>query len=77
MREQAPDGVRLTFPLTSELAGQIAALAAAEQECCSFFDFTLQFTSAKLVLTVRAPEAAGDVLAGLFASSPPTGRPRP
>jgi DNA-binding transcriptional MerR regulator len=69
-RQQAPDGLRLIFPLTSELAGEIASLAAAEQQCCSFFDFTLQLTAATLVLTVRAPEAADDVLAALFGADP-------
>ncbi|MEU8942570.1 heavy metal-responsive transcriptional regulator [Streptomyces goshikiensis] len=65
-REEAPDGLRLTFPATAELAGQVAALAAAEQGCCSFFDFTLHLTPAVLELTVRAPEAAAPLLADLF-----------
>ncbi|MEV8312433.1 hypothetical protein AB0P36_35445 [Streptomyces flavidovirens] len=65
-REEIPDGLRLTFPSTPELASEMASLAAAEQECCSFFDFTLHLTPAELVLTVRAPEAAGSLLADLF-----------
>ncbi|MBT2471322.1 heavy metal-responsive transcriptional regulator [Streptomyces sp. ISL-66] len=64
--EDIPDGVRLTFPATAELAGQVAALAAAEQGCCSFFDFTLHLAPAALELTVRAPEAAAPLLADLF-----------
>ncbi|MBT2511279.1 MerR family transcriptional regulator [Streptomyces sp. ISL-98] len=65
-REEIRDGLRLTFPTTPELAAEMASLAAAEQECCSFFDFTLHLTPAELVLTVRAPEAAGSLLADLF-----------
>jgi DNA-binding transcriptional MerR regulator len=65
-RADLPDGLALTFPATTELAGAIAALAAAEQQCCSFFDFALQLTSSSLVLTVRAPDAAADLLAELF-----------
>ncbi|MGW3661028.1 heavy metal-responsive transcriptional regulator [Streptomyces sp. NPDC005151] len=65
-RQEIPDGLRLTFPAGPELAGEIAALAAAEQDCCSFFDFTLQMTPATLVLNVRAPENAASLLTDLF-----------
>ncbi|MCX5070940.1 heavy metal-responsive transcriptional regulator [Streptomyces sp. NBC_00424] len=65
-RETIPDGLRLTFPATAELAGRLAALAAAEQGCCSFFDFTLHLSPAALELTVRAPDAAAPLLADLF-----------
>ncbi|MEV0590350.1 heavy metal-responsive transcriptional regulator [Nonomuraea cavernae] len=65
-REEIPDGLRLRFPAGMELAGQVAALAAAEQGCCAFFDFTLHLSPAALELTVRAPEAAAPLLADLF-----------
>lgn len=65
-RAEIPDGLRLTFPATPELAAEIAALSAAEQGCCAFFDFTLHLTPSELVLTVRAPEAAGSLLTDLF-----------
>ncbi|MET8747450.1 heavy metal-responsive transcriptional regulator [Streptomyces sp. NPDC004728] len=68
-REEIPDGLRLTFRAGMELAGQVAALAAAEQGCCSFFDFTLHLTPAALELTVRAPEAAAPLLADLFGAT--------
>lgn len=68
-REDIPDGVQLTFPATAELAAQVAALAAAEQGCCAFFDFTLHLTPAVLELSVRAPETAGGMLADLFGAS--------
>ncbi|MEV2255625.1 heavy metal-responsive transcriptional regulator [Streptomyces sp. NPDC050147] len=65
-REEIPDGLRFTFPASAELAGQIAVLAAAEQGCCAFFDFTLHLSPAALKLTVRAPAAASPLLAALF-----------
>jgi DNA-binding transcriptional MerR regulator len=65
-REEVPDGLRLTFPTTPALAGEVASLAAAEQDCCAFFDFTLHLGPAELVLTVRAPESAGSLLTDLF-----------
>jgi len=68
-REDIPGGARLTCPATVESAGRIAALAAAEQGCCSFFDFTLHLGPAGLELTVRAPEAAAPLLADLFGAA--------
>ena len=65
-REEIPDGLRLTFPATAERAGRVAALAAAEQGCCAFFDFPLHLTPAALQLTVRAPEAGATLPADLF-----------
>jgi hypothetical protein len=54
-RQDTADGVRVTFPATPELAAEVAAVAAAEQGCCAFFDFTLHLTPTALELTVRAP----------------------
>ncbi|GGV48247.1 MerR family transcriptional regulator [Kitasatospora herbaricolor] len=68
-REDIPDGVRLSFPAGAELAGEVAALAAAEQGCCAFFDFTLHLTPTALQLEVRAPESAAGMLADLFGAS--------
>ncbi|MFG2302443.1 hypothetical protein [Actinacidiphila glaucinigra] len=44
-REDIDDGLRLSFPPDADLAGQLASLAAAEQGCCAFFDFTLHLTT--------------------------------
>ncbi|MFB7187030.1 hypothetical protein ACFC0C_19790 [Streptomyces sp. NPDC056178] len=68
-RDEIPDGLRLTFPPTAELAGRVAALAAAEQGCCAFFDITLHLTPAALELAVCAPEAAAPLLADLFGAT--------
>ncbi|WP_262062860.1 MerR family transcriptional regulator [Streptomyces sp. STR69] len=65
-REEIPDGLQLAFPSTPELASEVASLAAAEQDCCAFFDFTLRLAPTELVLVVRAPETAGSLMAELF-----------
>jgi hypothetical protein len=61
--------VRLVFPTSPELVTEVAALAAAEQDCCAFFDFTLHLTPAALELSVRAPGAAATMLADLFGAT--------
>jgi MerR family transcriptional regulator, copper efflux regulator len=67
-REPIPDGVRLIMP--SDLAAQVAEIAAAEQQCCPFFDFRIHLTGQWLHLEVRAPAEAAGMLAGLF--TPPS-----
>ncbi|MET7495381.1 hypothetical protein ABZV61_28810 [Streptomyces sp900116325] len=57
---------RLYFAPHTELAGRLAGLAAAEQGCWAFFDFTLHLTPDALQLDVRAPGSATERPAGLF-----------
>lgn len=49
--------------------GPYAGVAAAEQDCCSFYDFSLHQSPTTLELTVRAPEAAAPLLAELFGAT--------
>lgn len=58
------DGLRLTMP--ADRAATVAALAAAEQQCCAFFDFRLHLDGPDLHLEVRAPEAGAELLTALF-----------
>jgi hypothetical protein len=44
----------------------VARLAAEEQGCCAFFDFSLHLNPSALVLDVRAPAAAADLVVSLF-----------
>ncbi len=62
-REPVAGGVRFTLP--AALAGRAAELAAAEQRCCPFFQFTLGFDGGDIHLTVQAPADAGELLAAL------------
>ncbi|MEY9928016.1 MerR family copper efflux transcriptional regulator [Catenulispora sp. GP43] len=64
-RVAIPEGLRLTLPV--ERAVAVAGLAAAEQQCCAFFDFRLHFDGPDLHLEVRAPEAGAALLAEVFA----------
>jgi MerR family transcriptional regulator, copper efflux regulator len=63
-REPITDGVRLTMP--SDLAAQVAGMAAAEQQCCPFFDFRIHLAAQQLHLEVRAPAEAASMLTALF-----------
>jgi DNA-binding transcriptional MerR regulator len=65
-REVIDDGLRLTFPPDSELAGKLAALAAAEQLCCAFLDIDLHLTPDSLRLSVRSPGYAAGMPIDLF-----------
>ena len=58
--------MRLAFPFDPDLVAAVARLAASEQKCCAFFDFTMHLTGAALVLTVRAPDAVDALMADLF-----------
>ncbi|MFC5745801.1 MerR family transcriptional regulator [Actinomadura rugatobispora] len=64
-REEIDGGVRLVLP--AERTADIAALAAAEQRCCPFFDFRLHLDGPVLRLEVRAPDEGAGLLADLFA----------
>ncbi|MGW5638821.1 MerR family DNA-binding protein, partial [Streptomyces sp. NPDC003832] len=68
-REEIPGGVRLSFPAGASLVGEVAALAAAEQGCCAFFDFTLRMAPDRLQLEVRAPASAAELLTDLFGAA--------
>jgi MerR family transcriptional regulator, copper efflux regulator len=63
-REPIPDGIKLTMP--SDRAAQVAGLAAAEQQCCPFFDFRLHLAGQQMHLEVRAPAEAATMLTGLL-----------
>jgi DNA-binding transcriptional MerR regulator len=62
--ELIPNGIRLTMP--SDRAAQVAELAAAELQCCPFFDFRLHLTGQQMHLEVRAPAEAATMLSGLL-----------
>lgn len=63
-KTQIADGVRLTLP--ADRAAQVAELTAAEQACCPFFGFRLEFDGPAVHLEVRAPSDGMDLLNALF-----------
>lgn len=66
-RTDVPEGLRLTLPV--DRVPRIAEPAAAEQECCPFFDFRLHLDGPYLHLEVRAPADGGALLTDLFGSA--------
>jgi len=63
-RTRIADGLRLTLP--ADRAAELAGLVAAEQACCPFFGFRLDFDGPRLLLEVRAPAEGAATLSGLF-----------
>ncbi|MFF7494649.1 MULTISPECIES: MerR family transcriptional regulator [Streptomyces] len=63
-RDSVPEGLRLTLPV--DRVTRVAELAAAEQQCCPFFDFRLHLDGPHLHLEVRAPADGGALLTDLF-----------
>ncbi|QUW85858.1 MerR family transcriptional regulator (plasmid) [Streptomyces mirabilis] len=66
VRTAVPEGLRLTLPV--ERTARVAELAAAEQQCCPFFDFQLHLDGPRLHLEVRAPADGVGLLTDLFGS---------
>lgn len=70
---QAEDGRHLLcFPADAETRRRLEELIAAEAECCSFLDLSLDQEAGDLVLSIAAPrdaQALADGLAGAFAGS--------
>ena len=68
-RTRTPDGrLRIEFDSAIPLS-ELAALVAAERECCSFFSFALTLDNRGIGLEVEAPEAAREILDGMFGTS--------
>jgi DNA-binding transcriptional MerR regulator len=63
----ADGGIRVEFDDTVD-AGALARLAAAEQRCCAFFSFSITVDVRGTALEVRAPDAAADLVTGVFGS---------
>ena len=75
-REPVPGGVRLRFDDPGSLR-ELGPLAAAEHQCCPFFDFAISLDGDGLVMEVTAPEEAGPLVAAVFGQPDPRdGRPR-
>lgn len=68
-RTPIPGGTAVGFPLDPTLIAQLVQVAAAEHDCCSFFDFSLRITTDAVHLEVRAPDDAAPVIAAIFGPS--------
>ena len=52
-REETPDGLRLRFRADPGAAAELAALAAAERECCAWADWSVEPGDGEIALVVR------------------------
>lgn len=64
-RRELVDGVALHFPPGRKLASAVADLAVAEQDCCRFFDFSLQLAATGTTMEIRAPAHARELVDAL------------
>jgi DNA-binding transcriptional MerR regulator len=67
-REPITGGVRLVFAPDTAV-GDLAELAAAEQDCCMFFRFAITIDSRGIALEVTAPPDAIDLVHSLFGAA--------
>ncbi|WP_207128331.1 hypothetical protein [Actinocatenispora comari] len=67
VERSAETAVRVEFEPASTVAARLADLAMRESSCCSFFDFTLRMSDARLLLDVEVPAAHVPVLDALAA----------
>ncbi|MGH9033902.1 MAG: MerR family transcriptional regulator, partial [Acidimicrobiia bacterium] len=61
-------GVRLVLDHRVPME-QLAKLATAEHECCSFFAFTITVDDRGIALEVRAPEEAAEIVTAMFGAA--------
>lgn len=67
--DEADIGLDVVFDNDAELLSQLAYLIAAEQQCCSFYAFTLRIAGGEVALQVRAPRDAEPQMTELFGAS--------
>lgn len=65
-RTSVEGGIALQLPADPDTAAELGRRAAAEQQCCLFFDFRLHLGGPVIDVEVRAPAEAGDVVTALF-----------
>lgn len=61
-------GAVLRFRAGADIRGRLAAVVAAEAQCCAFLDLELRDEADAVTLTVTAPAGAEPVLADLVAA---------
>jgi DNA-binding transcriptional MerR regulator len=64
-REPLDQGIRVTFGSATPL-GELIRLAAAEQNCCQFFNFAITVDARGIALEVRSPADALPIVHSLF-----------
>ena len=62
-------GQRLAFPSDAPIAGELAALIAAERTCCPFLTLTLERFDDAIILDVAGPPDAAPIVETMFGAS--------
>lgn len=65
-REGATITLRVGFANHSRVISDVVTLVAAEQQCCSFYGFTVHIGGGEVVVDVRAPQMAEPLMIDLF-----------
>jgi hypothetical protein len=66
--EELPYETVLHFRPSVSTADRLQTIVTQEAACCAFLDLSLRASDSDLVLTVRAPEAAGPIVTDLIRS---------
>ena len=67
-RAALDNGLRIDFGRDVDL-GNLGRLIGAEQRCCAFFNFSLTVNAGGIVLEVRGPELAAEMITDLFGAA--------
>ncbi|MGH8915494.1 MAG: MerR family transcriptional regulator [Acidimicrobiia bacterium] len=67
-RVSVPNGIRIGFDNDVDVAA-LAELAAAEQDCCSFFDFDIGIGSGGVSLEVSGPDDSQEIISAMFGAA--------
>jgi MerR family copper efflux transcriptional regulator len=62
-------GQRLAFPSDAAVAAELAALIAAERDCCPFLTLGVERFDHAVILDVSGPPEAGEVVETVFGAS--------
>jgi hypothetical protein len=67
-RVETAHGLRISFRPESGVEEELGKLAAVENECCSWADWTVEIHADRVVLDVRSSGQGIDTLHGMFTS---------
>jgi hypothetical protein len=65
-REEAEDGLRVTFDDTPDAEAELQALVAVERECCSWASWDVFREKGTLVMQARSTDHGVEALHGMF-----------
>src|SRR5260370_7732416 len=76
-RAETADGLRICFRPEPGAGEELHRLAAVENECCPWADWTVETNAGRLVLEIRSAGAGIAALPSMFTRLPPAPAPPP